>query len=260
MNKNYFKLLYANLKSMGIDPLVTLFFFRGLLYYIYSLIIFRVKLKKKTKFYFRPILHDKYLESGVMKGHYFHQDLFVAKKIYENCPVNHLDIGSRTDGFVAHIAVFRKINILDIRNQSSNVENIVFKRADLMDANFQIEEIYDSVSCLHAIEHFGLGRYGDSLDVDGHLIAFKNIHKIISKNGKFYFSTLFGYPRIEFNAHRVFELSFLFNWVKEFYEIESFSYVDDSGDLHKDVYLKESDLENNLYQNYACAIFILVKK
>ena len=38
--------------------------------------------------------------AGVVKGHYFHQDLYCARKIYRRRPVRHLDIGSRLDGFV----------------------------------------------------------------------------------------------------------------------------------------------------------------
>jgi len=40
-------------------------------------------------------------------GHYFHQDLLVAGKIFKNNPIKHVDIGSRMDGFIAHVASFR---------------------------------------------------------------------------------------------------------------------------------------------------------
>ena len=38
----------------------------------------------------------------------------------------------------------------------------------------------DSISCLHAIEHFGLGRYGDPVDVLGHVKALDNIRKALT--------------------------------------------------------------------------------
>lgn len=79
------------------------------------------KIEKK---YF--IWEDKYLKSGVMEGHYFHQDLYIAQKIFKNNPQKHIDIGSRIDGFVAHVATFRKIEIVDIRYQTSSVKNINF--------------------------------------------------------------------------------------------------------------------------------------
>ena len=41
----------------------------------------------------------------------------------------------------------------------------------------QLYEVCDSISCLHALEHFGLGRYNDPLDPNGHLKGFNNISK-----------------------------------------------------------------------------------
>ena len=46
-------------------------------------------------------------------------------KIYQKNPPNHLDIGSRTDGFVAHVACFRELDVLDIREQNSKVKKVL---------------------------------------------------------------------------------------------------------------------------------------
>jgi hypothetical protein len=105
-----------------------------------------------------PVLSERYSEAGTMSGHYFHQDLYVARRIYINNPNKHIDIGSRNDGFVAHVAVFRPIEVLDIRKQNSKVKNIFFKQADLMQLPPDMIDYCDSISSLHAIEHFGLGR------------------------------------------------------------------------------------------------------
>lgn len=58
---------------------------------------------------FYPCLEDRYQESGNATGHYFHQDLLVANRIFVNNPIRHVDIGSRIDGLVAHVASFREI-------------------------------------------------------------------------------------------------------------------------------------------------------
>ena len=63
----------------------------------------------------RLILNEKFADSGIASGHYFHQDLLVARKIFQHNPQKHVDIGSRTDGFVAHVATFREIEVFDIR-------------------------------------------------------------------------------------------------------------------------------------------------
>jgi SAM-dependent methyltransferase len=194
-----------------------------------------------------------------MSGHYFHQDLFVARKIFEEKPDRHVDIGSRTDGFVAHVAVFREIEVLDIREQSSRVKNIRFRRADLMQLSPEMIGYCDSISSLHAIEHFGLGRYGDPVDYYGHEKALDNIHKMLREGGRFYFSVPIGKQRIEFNAHRVFSLKHLLELFTNKYEIDSFSYVNDCGDFFEAVHLTQDHIETNLGCRYGCGIFLLRK-
>jgi hypothetical protein len=60
-----------------------------------------------------PCLQEKDQESGVLTEHYFYQDLYVSRKVFQNNPIRHVDIGSRIDGFVAHVASFREIEVLD---------------------------------------------------------------------------------------------------------------------------------------------------
>jgi hypothetical protein len=63
----------------------------------------------------------------------------------------------------------------------------------------------DSLSCLHAIEHFGLGRYGDPIDPTGHERGIANMALLLKPGGTFYLSTPIGQERVEFNANRVFD-------------------------------------------------------
>ncbi len=207
-----------------------------------------------------PVLIDKYSEAGRMSGDYFHQDLLVARRVFNNNPKRHIDIGSRTDGFVAHVASFREIEVLDIRFQESSVKNVIFRQADLMNIFDDLVESCDSVSSLHAIEHFGLGRYGDPIDANGHLKAIHNIHKMLLPGGKFYFSGPIGPQRIEFNAHRVYSISYLLDIFKNLFEIEQFSYVDDSGKLFEAIDLTPNLIKSNCNCTYGCGIFELRKK
>lgn len=206
-----------------------------------------------------PILTDRNEEGGTMTGHYFHQDLYVARQIYLNSPKTHLDIGSRTDGFVAHVASFRKIEIIDIRPIKSKVVNIDFMQADLMRLPENLINYCDSISSLHAIEHFGLGRYGDPVNYNGHLNALDNIHLILKNGGVFYFSVPIGPQRIEFNAHRVFSLPYLLSIFKDKYKIDAFSYVDDNGCFFENVILDEQAVNSNFNCEYGCGIFKLIK-
>ena len=142
-----------------------------------------------------PILSEKFDEGGIMKGHYFHQDLYIARLIFEANPQKHLDIGSRTDGFIAHVAAYRNIELVDIRPIKSLVKNISITCANLMELPAGMVNYCDSISSLHAIEHFGLGRYGDPIDYFGYLKALQNIAKIVKTGGTFYFSVPIGPQR-----------------------------------------------------------------
>lgn len=81
-----------------------------------------------------PCLHDRFEEGGVTKSEYFWQDLLVARWIHEAKPERHVDVGSRVDGFVAHVASFREIEVFDVRPITSLVPGVIFRQADLMDA------------------------------------------------------------------------------------------------------------------------------
>ena len=206
----------------------------------------------------RYINEKKHL-SGTASGHYFHQDLLVARRIFENNPEIHVDIGSRIDGFVAHVASFREIEVLDIRPLGHHIQNIRFKQADLMSLPDGMKEYCDSLSCLHAIEHFGLGRYGDPIDFEGHVKGLANLYTILKHGGNLYLSCPIGPQRIEFNSQRVFSLNYLLSLFKQGFLLKNFSYVDDRGDLHVDVSMTPELIDSDCRCNYGCGIFELQK-
>lgn len=82
---------------------------------------------------------------------------------------------------------------------------------------------------------------------------------MLKKNGKFYFSVPIGPQRIEFNAHRVFSVSFLIEFFEKKYNIDQFSFVDDQGDLYENIPLSDNDIQNNYGCVYGCGIFELTK-
>ena len=192
-------------------------------------------------------LSDYNAKAGESSGHYFHQDLLVASFVHGDDPQRHIDIGSRIDGFVAHVASFRKIEVMDLRDLDSSIhKNISFIKADLMDANSAQPSTTDSISCLHAIEHFGLGRYGDNINPNGHIEGFKNIVRMLKPNGVLYISFPIGRNnQVHFNKERVFHLKDIFRWDEGNSNLilERFDYVDDVGDLHLDIDLNMEPLD-----------------
>lgn len=207
-----------------------------------------------------PCVEDRFKESGETAGHYFHQDLLVAQRVFRDRPLKHVDVGSRIDGFVAHVASFREIEVIDIRNLPSGIRNIHFRRFNVMDDPFPLRDYCDSVSCLHALEHFGLGRYGDTVDYHGHIKGLRNISGMLRAGGKLYLSVPIGDQRIEFDAHRVFSLKYLLSLLEGTYKLESFSYVDDAGALFANVPLEGKAVAENCFCHYGCGIFELLKR
>ena len=206
-----------------------------------------------------PIFTDRNATAGSVRNYYFFQDLYMAQRIYCNKPEKHVDIGSRIDGFVAHVASFMEIELFDIRPLDTIINNVKFKQADLMDGTSLPLDYCDSISSLNALEHFGLGRYGDKIDPEGHIKAFDNITKILKKGGLFYFSVPMGHQCVEFNAHRCFGVSYLIDWVSKAYDIVSFAYIDDACKLHVDINIKKG-IEDSFGCVFGCALFVLRKK
>jgi len=204
---------------------------------------------------YRPIVDEKYDNAGMAKGHYFHQDLLVASFVQQKKPKRHIDIGSRIDGFVAHVASFRKIEVFDIRHlPKSPHENIMFRKVDFMTSNEMSES--DSVSCLHTLEHFGLGRYGDPISVAGFDKGVQNLISLVSKGGMLYISFPIGVKSsVQFNAHRILHPAYLLQLepISKNMVLERFDFVDDNGDLHLNANMCQ--VPNDL--SYGCGIYSL---
>lgn len=201
--KSIFSKIYWFAKTqIGLDPRTFIRSIFGLPLYIRDLIKFTSKYKGSLRIL--PCLQDRFEDSGFTKSEYFWQDLLVARTIFEKKPVKHVDVGSRIDGFIAHLASFREVEVLDIRPLQSKIPGVTFKQADLMETLPEFENYCDSFSCLHTLEHFGLGRYGDPISIDGYQKGLKNMANMIKPNGSFYLSVPIGIERVEFNANRVF--------------------------------------------------------
>ena len=208
-----------------------------------------------------PIYRDRFDTAGSTSGHYFHQDLLVAREVFERNPQRHVDVGSSIYGFVSHVAAFRKIEVLDIRPVSTPVSGITFIQQDVMNLDSKFHDYADSVSCLHALEHFGLGRYGDPIDYDGWRKGLRSLTRMVMPQGTLYLGVPTGEPqRVEFNAHRVFSLPFLRDVLEEDFIIERLAFVEDSGCLVPNVDPYSPDARVSFGAQYGCSIWVLAKR
>lgn len=250
--------------SMGLDVVRFGLTLRGIASHLRNRSAFKKAAAGRTEFPFGkayPCLFDRFEpgDGGAARGQYFHQDLHVAQLIFARRPARHVDVGSRVDGFVAHIAVFCPIEVYDIRALSTSASNVSFKQRDIMQERPDLDGCTDSLSCLHTLEHFGLGRYGDPLDYDGYKKGWESLYRMVKPGGKFYFSTPIGPQRIEFDAHRIFSVSFLVAMMKGKYRIDSFAYVNEAGELVRGADPEGPEARENFGCRYGCGIFELTK-
>ena len=210
----------------------------------------------------RKMLTDYYDQAGIASGHYFHQDIYVAREIYRNNPTRHHDIGSRVDGFISSLAVFREVEVFDIRQLESSDPNIHFHTLDILDtaAVGKMEQVL-SLSCLHTAEHFGLGRYGDPINFDGWLVGLENMSALVASGGIFYFSTpISSQQRIVFNAHRIFNPQFLTTYFLKDFEVLKTAAIRDSGKIDLVVDFQSEAFMSDFNDDYACGIWTLRKR
>ncbi len=178
----------------------------------------------------QPCLQDWGEEGGSVNNEYFWQDLLVAQSIHRAQPRHHVDVGSRLDGFVAHVASFRSLEVFDVRPLQRVIPGVQFTQRDVMQ---EVPEAYcDSLSCLHALEHFGLGRYGDPIDPHGDDKGIANLARLLQPGGTLYLSTPVGRERVVFNANRVFDVRGLLERLRSHnLQLHSLSLISSRGEV-----------------------------
>jgi hypothetical protein len=148
--------------------------------------------------------------------------------------------------------------VLDIRELSSKVPGLRFRQADLMQSAGDNVASTDSLSCLHALEHFGLGRYGDPIDIDGWRKGLLHLSQMLVPGGHLYLSVPIGPQAVEFNAHRIFDPRTIVDAGKAVgLELLTFSFVDDGGDFYEN-----HSVDDALLCEYGCGCFefVLLRK
>lgn len=203
-----------------------------------------------------PVIRDKYADAG-SAGNYFWQDLWAARLVYKSGAKEHFDIGSRIDGFIAHLlASGIEVTLIDIRDFPSYVENLYTIIDDATNLKQIEDESIDSMSALCSLEHFGLGRYGDPIDPEACFTCFKQIQKKLKKGGHLYISVPVGRERVEFNAHRVFYGSTIIEQFNQLQLVE-FSCTAAGGiEYGIDIHKYDNDEHNG---NYRYGLFHFVK-
>lgn len=175
--------------------------------------------------YLCPIVNE-WRDCAGDQGSYFWQDLWGAMQVVKSGVSEHYDIGSRIDGFIAHLIIAGiRVNMIDIRPLKYQLPNVHFVQSDATDLCSIKDSSIESLSALHSLEHFGLGRYGDPIDPLGCFRAFKAIERVMKPNGKIYLAFPIGLERVEFNGCRIFNPQTIIHCFPEM-ELLEFSFID----------------------------------
>jgi hypothetical protein len=177
-----------------------------------------------------PVLTEWDEDAGIRDAHYFHQDLWAARSVYRRSPSSHVDVGSRIDGFIAHLLTFMPVTVVDIRPLHSPVRGLEFVRCDATGLREFGDDSLMSLSSLHAVEHFGLGRYGDPVEPRAPFAAMEAFVRVLAPGGFLYLAVPVGRERLIFNAHRVFAPGTIIS-AMDGLELVSFSAVSDQGEF-----------------------------
>jgi SAM-dependent methyltransferase len=234
-------------------------FFKGFYYFWSDYRKYKKAYKKGGAFPLKlfdiyPAYYDRFENAGNASGYYFYQDLWGASKVFKSGIKKHYDIGSRVDGFIAHCLAFTKVVMMDVRPLKNEVKNLEFIKCDCMNMSNIESDSISSLSTLHAVEHFGLGRYGDPVDPEGYLKAVSEIKRIVSRGGNLYFSVPVGVERLEFNGHRVFNPHHVVEMFSGF-DLKEFSAVDD-----RDIFIEKADLNEFVNSKFSCGLFHFIKR
>lgn len=194
-----------------------------------------------------PRLLDRVSRSP-FDAHYVHQAIWAAERIFSDPPSEHVDVGSQLL-FVGMLSTKVPVTFVDIRPPELRVAHFVPLEGDIVDLPFP-DRTVASLSCLHVVEHVGLGRYGDTLNPRGSREALLELKRVLMPDGRLFLSLPVGKPRVCFNAHRVHDPHHVVNALDGL-ELIEFSAVNDAG-----AFVPNASLSETADSTYACGLFL----
>lgn len=182
--------------------------------------------------------------------HYIYHPAWAARILAQTKPQLHIDISSILS-FSTTISAFIPVQFYDYRPANIKLDNFSAGKADLLSLPFADDSV-ESLSCMHTIEHIGLGRYGDNIDPDGDIKAINELKRVTAKNGNLLFVVPIGKPKVVFNAHRIYSYSQILDYFNSF-ELKDFFLIPD--DALKNGPIKNGTREDADRQDYGCGCF-----
>jgi SAM-dependent methyltransferase len=176
-----------------------------------------------------PCLTD-WVSATPFDAHYFYQGAWLARRLAIAKPARHVDIGSSVLT-ISMLSAQVETVFLDYRPLQARLSGCLSVAGDVTRLPFADGSVA-SLSCLHVIEHIGLGRYGDPIDPLGSQRALAELVRVLADGGQLYLSVPVGRERVCFNAHRVFSPASIVAMAQPL-ELVAFGFVDDNGMFHE---------------------------
>lgn len=196
-----------------------------------------------------PILNQKN-KPPKFDAHYFYHPAWAARVLHETKPKKHVDISSKLS-FAGYMSAFIPVEYCEFTKPDVQLDNLTVKKVDISKLPFENCTI-ESLSCMHVVEHIGLGRYGDNIDVDGDIKACKELIRVLLHGGHLLFVVPISHnPRIEFNAHRVYAYDMVLEIFQEL-KLKEFAIIPDDS---KKGLIRNANYEQFKNQRYACGCF-----
>ncbi|HEX7905093.1 MAG TPA: DUF268 domain-containing protein [Chitinophagaceae bacterium] len=198
-----------------------------------------------------PCLNDR-IQKTPFDHHYTYHPAWAARILAQTKPELHVDISSILS-FGAIVSAFVPVKFYDYRPADLQLSNYESDFADLKNLPFA-DNLISSLSCMHTVEHIGLGRYGDALDTEGDIKAINELKRVLKPGGDLLFVTPVGKQKIEFNAHRIYSYEQIIEYFSPL-TLKEFSLIPDAGGL-----IENADPALIKEQSYSCGCFWFKKK
>lgn len=141
-------------------------------------------------------------ETTAYDAHYLYHVAWAVRMVTGYAPARHVDISSSLN-FCTTLSATVPTEFYDFRATLLQLDNLLCGQAELTKLAFGDAEI-ESLSCMHTIEHVGLGRYGDPIDVNGDMAAAAELSRVVRPGGHLLMVVPVGHARIVFNSHRIY--------------------------------------------------------
>jgi SAM-dependent methyltransferase len=187
--------------------------------------------------------------------HYVYHTAWAARKVKEIGAASHTDISSSLY-FSSIVSAFMPVEFFDYRPAKLNLSGLSSSPADLTKLHFEDDSVA-SLSCMHTVEHVGLGRYGDPIDPNGDMKAASELARVVAKGGSFLFVVPVGKPQIQFNAHRIYSYKMVIDMFPGL-TLKEFSLIPDNAIDKGMIY--NATKEQSDKQVYGCGCFWFTKE